>query len=196
MRMGYMLFCLAMVQVGAAAWGGSQPALAGTEPPMIIIPTKLQELNELRINTGERAVLSDGTLNAVYVKHIPAEGMTYLNFHVDLATETGPVVLSSKEIRLEGETTTPVTSPAGGADGKAVPETPATALYTPLDWFIDTGLAEVRGDSLTVGDKALVQFTIEVPRAGLDDLVLHVRSQRVGTVKEIRDRIARSRGVE
>lgn len=193
MRMANMWSFLAMVQIGAGAWGGSGTASAGAETPLVIIPTKLQELRELRINTGERAVLSDGTMNAVYVKHIPSEGKTYLNFHVDLASEAGPVVLSAQEIRLVGGTIAPVTSPAEGSKEKA---TPATGVYTPLDWFIDTGLAEVRGDSLTVRDKAIVQFTIEVPLAGLDDLVLQVRSQRVGTVKEIRERIARAGGVE
>lgn len=196
MRMAIVLSLLAVVQIGAAAWDESRSASAGAEPPLIVVPTKLQELSELRINTGKRAVLSDGTVNAVYVKHVPAEGMTYLNLHVDLASETGPIVLSSKEIRLEGETAAPAASPATGVDGKTVLETRVTSVYSPLDWFIDTGLAEVRGDSLTVRDKALVQFTIEVPRAGLDDLVLRVWSQRVGTVKEIRDRIARARGVE
>jgi hypothetical protein len=114
-------------------------------------------------------------MSAVYVKHIPAKGSTYLNFHVDLASETGPVVLSSKEICLEG------------ADA---------ATYIPLDWFLDTGIEEVRGDVLTVKDKAIVQFTIEVPRAGIDDLVLLIRSQRIGTVREIRERIANNGGIE
>jgi hypothetical protein len=60
-----------------------------------------------------------------------------------------------------------------------------------MDWFLDTGIAEERGETLTVHNKTIVQFTIEVPRAGLDDLTLSVLSQRIGTVREIRARIAR-----
>ena len=75
------------------------------------------------------------------------------------------------------------------------PETVEVTAYTPFDWFIDTG-AEVRGDSLTIDDKALVQFTIEVPREGRDDLTLFLLSKRIGTVREIREQIADDRGIE
>ena len=91
---------IALIGWGMCAIGQAPPA--STERPLTLIPTALQELNELRINTGEKAVLTDGTMSAVYVKHFPAKGNTYLNFHVDVATEAGPFVLHSKEIRLEG----------------------------------------------------------------------------------------------
>jgi len=195
MRAAIMLSCLIIAQIGwgVCASGQTPPALA--ERPLTLIPTALQELNELRINTGEKAVLRDGTMSAVYEKKIPSEGSTYLNFHVDVASQAGPFVLHWKEIRLEGAAPREATPGVEVTKGKADPETPATVSYTPLDWFIDTGV-EVRGDSLTVSDKAIVQFTIEVPRAGLDDLILFMRSQRIGTVREIRERIAKEQGNE
>jgi len=173
---------LSALMIALISWGVS--ASAQTPPasparPMILIPTAFQELNELRVNTGVKTVRRDGSLNPVYVKTLPASGSTYLNFHVDIASDAGNLMLRSKEIHLEGASAT------------------ATALsYTPFNWFIDTGTTEDRGDSLlVVNDKALVQFTIEVPRAGLDDLTLFVRSQRVGTVREIREMIVRDRGI-
>jgi hypothetical protein len=178
MRTAVIMSILIMTQLGwgVSASGGTPPASA--QRPLTLIPTAFQELNELRIYTGKQAVLNDGTMNAVYVKNFPAKGSTYLNFHVDIASEDGPFVLRTKDIRLEK---------AG---------TQAARSYTPLDWFINDGQREQRGASLTVNDKALIQFTIEVPRAGLDDLTLFVRSQRIGTVGEIRARIVRDRGSE
>jgi hypothetical protein len=174
------LLIIALIGWGVCASVQASPASAGR--PLTLIPTALQELNELRINTGKKAVLKDGTMSAVYVNHFPAKGSTYLNFHVDIATEAGPFDLRSDGIRLEGKT------------GRT--ETPEVVTYTPLDWFLDTGLEEVRGDPLTVKDKALLQFTIEVPKAGLDDLVLFVHSQSIGTVRSIRERIADERAKE
>jgi hypothetical protein len=174
MRSATVLSLLAVALIGWYACGFAPPASA--ERALVLIPTAIQELKELRIQTTEKAVMKDGTMSAVYVKHFPAEGNAYLNFHVDVATEAGPFVLHPKGIRLEG--------PAAKAG------TPGGVSYTPLDWFLDTGQEEVRGDSLTVKDKAIVQFTIEVPRTNMEDLVLFVHSERIGTVGEIRERIA------
>jgi hypothetical protein len=162
-----------------------------------LIPTAFQELGELRLNTGEKAVLSDGTYSAVYDKRIPAEGNIYLNFHVDVATETGPLVLRAREIRLvkDAEAGGVVPLRAEVVKGKVDPDTSETTAYIPFDWFIDTG-GEVRGDSLTVANKAIVQFTIEVPREGRDDLTLFLLSQRIGTVREIREQIAQDSGID
>ena len=185
MRLGTLLSLLIIAQIGwgVCASGQTPPALA--ERSLTLIPTALQELNELRVNTGTKAVLNDGTMSAVYVTKVPAEGSSYLNFHVDVATQGGSVVLYSKDFRLEGAAVAP---PVEVTKGKTAP---AAVSYTPMDWFIDTGSAEVRGDSLTVNEKAILQFTIEVPRAGRDGLTLFVRSQRIGTIGEIRDRIAK-----
>ena len=185
----------ALIGWGVSAIGETPPV--GAEGSLTLIPTALQELNELRLNTFEKAVSSDGTSSAVYEKRVPSEGNTYLNFHVDVASESGPFVLRAEEIRLvHGAAGEEATLPAGeAAKGDLDPETHAVASYTPFDWFIDTG-AEVRGDSLVVKDKAIVQFTIEVPREGLDALTLFILSQRMGTVGEIRSQIASDRGIE
>lgn len=197
MRAAMMLSLLivALIGWGVRATGETPPKRA--EGSLTLIPTALQELNELRLNTFEKAVTSDGTRSAVYDKRVPAEGNTYLNFHVDVASECGPFVLRAEEIRLvHGAAAGEATLPLGeAAKGSVDPEAPAVASYTPFDWFIDTG-AEVRGDSLTVNDKAIVQFTIEVPREGLEELTLFILSQRMGTVREIRGQIARDRGIE
>jgi hypothetical protein len=124
------------------------------------------------MNTGKKAVLRDGTWSDVYEMKIPAPGNTYLNFHVDASSPGDPVVLLAAEIYLED-------TPSGKAVGR----------YAPFDWFLDTGLAEARGDSLSFSDKATVQFTIEVPRAGYDGLTLFMGGWRIGTVREIRARI-------
>ena len=193
MRRAFLMSLIIMAQFGwvAGAHGQMPPALA--TQPLALIPTALEELKELRINTGKKAVLRDGTYSAVYVKDVPSSGSTYLNFHVDVSSETGPFVLRSNEIRLEsgsaGATVPRFTFPSGIRPRESSP----TRSYTPFDWFLDTGMAEVRGDSLTVDNKAIVQFTIEVPEAGHDDLTLFMRSQRIGTVREIREQIARNR---
>ncbi len=182
MRSVTILSLLIISMVGWGVCASGQTPSTSTQRPLTLIPTALQELKELRIESGKKAVLADGTLSAVYVKHFPAEGNTYLNFHVDVATEAGPFVLNHDGIRLEG--------PAA----KGV--TPGIVSYTPLDWFLDTGAEELRGDSLTVKDKALLQFTIEVPRANMDDLTLFVHSERIGTVREIRERISEDGGTQ
>jgi hypothetical protein len=65
-----------------------------------------------------------------------------------------------------------------------------------MDWFLDAGSTELRADSLVVEEKAILQFTIEVPQSGLQDLVLFVLDQRVGTVAEIRGGFAADAAVE
>jgi hypothetical protein len=192
-----VLLLLIAAQIGWGVCGSAQTPPASGGRPLTLIPTAFQELNELRLNTGEKAVLSDGTYSAVYDKRIPAEGNTYLNFHVDVATETGPIVLRAGEIRLvkDAEAGGAVPLPGEVVKGKMDPATSETSGYIPFDWFIDTG-DEVRGDSLTVADKAIVQFTIEVPREGRDDLTLFLLSQRIGTVREIREQIANDRGID
>lgn len=144
---------------------------------LIVIPTAVQELTGLRINTGKKSLQRDGTVNVVYVMKTAAPGRRLLRFSVDLAVEPGPVVLRAEDIRLDP------------------PESRRGPSCTPFDWFLDRGLEEVRGDSLTVADQAILQFTIEVPAQGADSLVLSVLAQRVGSVAEIRERI-RSRGSE
>lgn len=196
MRTAVVLSSLVLAQIcwGECARAQARPAPA--EQRLTLIPTALAELGGLRVNTGTKAVLRDGTLSAVYHMETPSEGNTYLNCHLDVASEAGPFVLHSKDIRLEGPAVTAAPHGVGVAAEKTGTETPPIAFYTPMDWFIDTSAAELRGDSLTVSSKAIVQFTIEVPRAGLDDLTLFVRSQRIGTVREIRERIAKDGGTE
>jgi len=180
MRTAIMLSVLMIAQVGWGVCANAQTPTAWTARPLIVIPTAFQELNELRVNTGEKTLRRDGTVKPMYVKTLPAEGSSYLNFHVDIASDAGNLVLHSKDIHLDG-----------------APAAAATLSYTPFNWFIDTGTTEMRGDSLLiVNDKAIVQFTIEVPTAGFDDLALFVRSQRIGTVREIRERIVRDRGTD
>ena len=170
MRVAMILFILTMAQVGWGTCAGdaTQQALAGQ--PLTLIPTMVQELTELRVETGNDALQGNGTMSAAYLMQRPAEGSIYLNFHVDVACNTGNFVLHTRDIHLDG---------AAGAPS-----------YAPMDWFIDDGLAEVHADSLMVSKKAILQFTIEVPRAGLDELTLSVQSQRIGTVREIRERVA------
>ena len=89
MRLARILPFLIIAQIGwgVCASGQALPTLA--ERPLILIPTALEELNELRINTGKKAILNDGTMTAVYVTHVPSKGNTYLNFHIDVASEAG-----------------------------------------------------------------------------------------------------------
>jgi hypothetical protein len=189
MRIATMVSLLVMAQLGWAASASGRTAAA--ERQLILIPTALEELNELRVNTGQKAVLSDGTMNAVYVKKFPAAADTYLNFHVDISSGAGPVVLHADDIRLQRAVIGATSPQSETRQGKATLEALARGIsYTPMDWFLDTGLAEERGEALTVHNKTIVQFTIEVPREGRDDLTLFVRSQRIGTVREIRARIA------
>ena len=190
MRTAVVLSLLVAAQVIWAGVASGGTPTASAERRLTLIPTAFEELNELRVNTGTKAVLRDGTMNAVYVKKIPSNGNTYLNFHVDISSGTGPVVLHASDIRLQGVGTGTAIHRAPGTKWKVVPETAVAVSYTPMDWFLDTGIAEERGESLTLHDKTIVQFTIEVPRAGLDDLTLFVLSQRIGTVREIRARIA------
>ena len=192
MRVATMWLVLITVLIGGRGGASGQAPVAPEERPLTLIPTALQELSELRVNTWEKAMLSDGTRNSVYVMETPSEGNTYLNFHVDVASAAGPFMLHTKEICLkEGRVTGAAAVGVDVTTGKTDLETQAPLCYAPFDWFVDTGLAEVRDDSLMVSGMAVLQFTIEVPRAGLDDLTLFVRSQRIGTVSEIRERVVR-----
>lgn len=194
MRIAILLTLLVLVQAGWTmdAVGRTPPAFVARQ--FVIIPTAFQELTELRVNTGEKAVLRDGTRSAVYVMSTPAAGGVFLNFHVDVASDAGPFVLHANEIRLTKPSFVMQAFPVAATRSPARFTTSSPVSYIPMDWFIDTGMAEVRGDSLQVDQAAVVQFTIEVPRAGFDDLTLFVRSQRVGTVGEIRTRIANQGG--
>jgi hypothetical protein len=193
MRVPMMVSTLMMALIGWTVGANGQVPTASAGRPLILIPTALQELTELRSNTGKRGPQRDGTTNDLYVKHIPAKGNVYLNFHVDVASEAGSFVLRAADIRLEAPAAKVTATPAARAKGAASSEPETAVLYAPMDWFIDMGQDEARGDSLAVRDKALLQFTIEVPRAGLDNLTLFVRSQRIGTIREIRARIIKDR---
>jgi hypothetical protein len=188
----FSVLILAGIGWGAYANGEAPPSLAAGR--LTLIPTAMEELRELRMNTGRKAVLGDGTMNTVYVTKNPAGGSTYLNFHVDVASGGGPFSLHPTDICLQGATPPAANLRAAFVKGESASRSTGTVTYTPFDCFIDTGSAEVRGDPLPMPGKAIVQFTIEVPRDGLDDLILYVQAQRVGTVREIRDRIERERG--
>ncbi len=172
---------LTVMMLGLISWGFSTNAQISpeTRAGMTLIPTGLQELKTLRVISTRKAPARDGVITRVYTQTEPSPGNTYLNFHVELSSTSGPFVLCSSRIGLQ----------KNASDESAVLLPAAGSFYTPFDWFLDDGLLELRGDSLTVNERAILQFTIEVPQAGLDDLTLYVRSQRIGTVGEIRDRI-------
>jgi len=189
MRGSMMLSLLVVSQIGWGVCAAGQPSPVEEGGRLTLIPTACQELKELRVNTGKRAVMRDSTLSVVYATRTPTPGSTYLNFHVDVASDVGPFVLRTGDIRLEKSPTGTAKQVDVPAKGAAASGIPGPVSYIPMDWFIDSGMGEVRGDSLTVNEKALVQFTIEVPQAGLGELTLFVRSQRIGMVSEIRERI-------
>lgn len=146
-------------------------------PPLVLLPTVVQQLAELRINTGKKAVQRDGSYNAVYNRKTQGRGRTFLNFHMEVTSE-GPLKLRSTDLRLE---------PTGKGG----------AAYIPFDWFLDLGLVEERGDSLIVPGAGIVQFTAEVPTVDVESLTLVVAGQRVGTVAAIREKIhSRTNGGE
>jgi hypothetical protein len=194
MRVVIVLLMLIVAQVGIEASANRPPPPSSTGRPLTLIPTAVQELKELRMNTGTKTLYRDGTRNDLYLKRTPAPGSVYLNFHVDIAVADGPFLLHASDICLEGAGTGAPSVELPRA--KTAPDTSPAVTYTPWDMFSDDGGAEVHCDSLTVTDKVLLQFTIEVPQAGRDDLILFVRSQRIGTVREIREGIARNRGSE
>ena len=157
MRVAMMCLVLVTVLFGWPAGASGQTPVASGEQRLTLIPTALQELNELRVDTGEKAMLRDGTRGPVYEKKTPSEGNIYLNFHVDVASAAGPFVLHAKEICLkEGWMTETEAAGVDVTKERTAPETPAPFCYTPFDWFLDTGLAEVRADSLTVNDMAVL----------------------------------------
>ncbi len=190
MRGSLMLSLLVVSQIGWGVGAAGQPPPVEEGGRLTLIPTALQELKELRVNTGKRVEMRDSTFSAVYVTKTPAPGSTYLNFHVDVASDIGPFVLRTGDIRLERNRLGAAMQVDARAKGAAASGVSGPVSYIPMDWFIDSGMAELRGDSLTVNEKALVQFTIEVPQAGLGELTLFIRSQRIGTVDEVRERIA------
>jgi hypothetical protein len=142
-----------------------------------VVPTGVDEPAELRINTGRKARLADGSTNTVYLKKTPGKGMTFLRFKVELAVDGEPLDLRAQDLRLES-----------GGD--------APRVYAPVDWFQDLGLVESRGDSLEVADRALLEFTFEVPPEHMEELTLVVASLPMGTVAQIRDRIREQSGLK
>jgi hypothetical protein len=134
------------------------------------VPKSLQELPELRINTGRRGRQSDGSVNVIYVKRTPGTGRTFLRVRLDIAVETGTVLVYADDLRLQGS--------AGGAPRR----------YYPFDSFLDAGFEEIRGSPLSVESQGTLEFTFEVPRAAADGLELYVFGRRIGSVAEIRAR--------
>jgi hypothetical protein len=76
--------------------------------PLVLLPTAVRELTDLRINTGRKARQRDGTVNVVHVLRQADAGNKLLNFSLDVAVEAGPVVLRAGDMLLE--------APATGAD--------------------------------------------------------------------------------
>jgi hypothetical protein len=74
MRPTVLLSFLVLALGSALCVSGQSPPV--TDRPLILIPTLVQELREYRVNTGERAVMRDGEMNAVYVKQSPSDGNT------------------------------------------------------------------------------------------------------------------------
>ncbi len=140
-----------------------------TAARVAVIPARFELLDKLRINTGKKDTLADGSYNNVYIVKKPGAGDTFARFDVQIA---GP-----DSMRL------------GRDDLKLVDESAEKPLvYHPFDWFVDNGLAPDHRGLVTVPWKAELEFTIEAPEKGLDALVLYIGPYRVGTVASIRER--------
>ncbi len=142
---------------------------------LVIIPSGFEELTELRINTQEKAVLADGSINDVYKLETPADGNVFAHLVLQIATGDGDSLrLGHDDLELVDES------------GKE------PVAYHPFDWFVDSGLAPDHQGLVTVAGKAALEFTIEVPKKNMDALVLYVGPNRVGTLGEVRARSEKS----
>ncbi len=97
---------------------------------------------------------------------------------MDLSADPGPLRLETSTIRLDERASGPAST------------------HVPVYWYLDSGLEPARADSLTIVNRAGLDFTFEVPAARVDSLTLWIAGLRVASVPEIRDRVRREGGGE
>ena len=140
---------------------------------LTLIPTRVERSEELRINTGKKAVLADGSYNTVYDFKRPKADHVFLEIEMDVSVENGPMVFDAASLRLHGDV---------NGDRRE---------YHPIDWYRDDGLVEARGDTLNIPGLASIRATFEVPRSEVERLTFSVGGLRVGSVPGIVSRIGR-----
>jgi hypothetical protein len=135
---------------------------------LLIPQVEIEETHLVNINTGEKTRLTDGSYNNRYVHRRPSEGMSLLAVRMHLATEEG------KSARF------------GPYDVRVTRSGEKSTHYFPLAWFVDNDWTYTALGPMTVDGKALVEFAVEVPSEGRNDLVLHIGEREVGTIGELR----------
>ena len=154
--------CLgALLLVSTPVLGGS-----GEGVELTLVPTRIQQVDQLRINTGRKAVLADGSFNTVYERRLPKKGHVFLEVRFDLAVDGGTASVSGRNMVFVG---------GGGVDDR----------FYPVDWMRDLGLEEERGETLLVEGGSSFEATFEVPADRHSSLTLWVEGVEVGSVPEI-----------
>ncbi len=144
------------------------PTMASNSARQItVIPTGADRAESLRINTGQKATLSDGSYNTVYTQKNPRPGYHFVRVHLDVAVENAYWSAEAERFRL------------------ANAEDPKGPGLTPVDWFRDNGLLEERAESIMIRDLASLEVTFEVAIGQESDLSLWVGGLFVGTMSEL-----------
>jgi hypothetical protein len=122
------------------------------------------ELSELRIKTDQVRQLPDGGSEAVYVLKKPAANAVFVNVRLYLSHGDTGFTLRTDDIRLTG----------------------SGVVSHPFDWFSEEGLREVRGETVAFDAQGILNLTLEVKRALLDEATLYVLDTKAGSLTAIR----------
>ena len=126
---------------------------------------EVTQLAELRVKTDKMRTKAGGEQEVVYEMRRPGKGNAFLNLRLYVFGDGAPIPITRDDLVLA----------APGAEGER---------YVPFDWFHEDGLVERRGTSVTLEGMGILNFTTEVPEAGLRDLLLSVKGTEVGTLGE------------
>lgn len=174
-RRWFLSAVVTAVALAAAAAAVHRTARAQEGGPDIVtltlVPNRLEQSDEIRINTGRKATLSDGSYNTVYELKKPGSDRVFLSVGIDVYVENGVLLLDASQLRLRGAN--------------------ATQPYLPIDWYKQDGLVEIRESSLAIADVGSIAATFEVPRAEVEQLTFVVGALEVGTVPSIVARLGR-----
>lgn len=146
----------------ASLFAASSSLAAPVELEVILGDPKTE--TELRLKTDRMRDLPGGAKEPVYVKKTPAKGNVFLNLVVYIAHEGDSFPLSADEIRFHDRN---------------------DKTYPLFDWFKEEGLAEVRGESVTIEARTALNLTVEVPETEVPNLRLSLLGDTHSLGKEM-----------
>jgi len=135
------------------------------QTPPKVVPISTREISELRVQTDRTIIDSSGDEVPYYELRKPGKDRVFLDFVLQV-TAPYPMTLTRVDIKL------------AAIDGSG-------ADHHPFDWFLDSGLAGQRAETLELGTGAQIGFTVEVPAAEVAGMGLFLWNRYVAAVEEM-----------